>query len=112
MSFKDLQERNSPSSTEGHILLMFTKILLLAVDVACLAAAVGLHKFVDLIAERVIPAEWVPFRKLLTAAFAVAFSLIYIHLVFDMVLIFVPWFRRKPRSSGEGPAAQERGDAE
>ena len=73
-------------------------MLLAAIDVACLAVVVGLHKVVEALASWVIPADWEKLKTVLTVVFAGAFSLVYIHLVVDMVMIFMPWLRGKPKT--------------
>jgi|ERR1035437_1324936 uncharacterized metal-binding protein len=83
---------------KNHALMMVRRLLLAAIDVGCLAAVVGLHKIVEALASWAIPPDWEKLKTVLTVVFAGAFSLVYIHLVLDMVMIFLPWLRGKPKT--------------
>jgi hypothetical protein len=111
MNLKGLPEPAFLATPKGHAILMLIKVFLLALDVACLAAVVGLHKVVDLLSGWVIPPEWTAIRQFLAATFACAFALIYVHFAFDMVLIFVPWLRGKPKPNGEQPSPSKTPDS-
>lgn len=110
VNLRDLNEPAFQATPLGHARLMVIKVLLLVLDVACLAVAVGAHKVVDLLSEWVIPPDWTYLSKFLVAVFAIAFSLIYIHLAWDMVLLFVPWLRGKGVQTAPAPTPEHHSD--
>ena len=91
--------------TKSHVVVLARKVLLLAVDVLFFAVAVGIHRTLDILAKWAIPAKWGDLQFVVTAAFAVAFVLVYLRLVYDMLLLFIPSLRPKPKSVVESTAS-------
>jgi len=87
--------------TKSHMVVMARKLLFLAVDVVCFAVAVVIHKLLEALAHWVIPADWGDLESILSVGFSVAFVLIYLRLVYDMLQLFIPSLRRRPQVVAE-----------
>jgi hypothetical protein len=75
---------------------------------AVLGIIVLIHKGLDFAATWVIPAGWELVSVILRGTFFAAFSVVYLHFVWEVLVIFVPAVgrrRQKSRESGNATAA-------
>jgi hypothetical protein len=79
---------------QAQILLL--KLGLAALQVTAMIVFLGLHRLLDLFAEWLMPHGSERALVMVQAILAAAFVLISLHLVFDMVVIFVPALRQSP----------------
>lgn len=87
--------------TKSHAIVLLRRLMLLAIDVLSFGAAVVIHKGLDLLAKWALPETWGDLSSIVSVAFNAGFVLIYCRLVYDMVLLFIPALRAKPKPAVE-----------
>ena len=60
-----------------------------------LLCAVAIHKSLDLAGEWLIPVGWEKVSNLFRGTFFTVFMVIYLHFLWEMVSVFVPWLNKK-----------------
>lgn len=84
------------SSLWSYAVAMVRRLLAALVTAAALAGFVGIHWCMDRLAGFVLH-DYPQNLKIITAIFIAGFGVVYAVLVFDMVMIFIPWLRRRQR---------------
>jgi hypothetical protein len=82
-----------PTDMRHRVVSGFAEVLVLAAQATQLACVVGIHKCVDWIMEWAVPEGWHYGVGFLHGVFFCGFAVIYVHMVWEMVLTFVPWLR-------------------
>ena len=81
--------------TLSTIKLAVRRLVLAGIDVGILAVAIAVHKCIEILAAWALPSDWELVLKGLQAVFGISFGLVYIHLSYDFVCIFIPQLRGK-----------------
>ena len=65
-------------------------------NVTSIIIFLGIHWVLNVLSERLLPG-WERGRTFLEAVFFAGFAVVYVHQVFDMVVIFIPGLRQNKR---------------
>lgn len=92
-------EQDDLSDWKRDIKRLWTRVLLALNKAAALGVALLIHKGLDWAAHWILPVGWDNALKLYQGVFFVTFSIIYVHLLWEMLATFVPAVRRRNRKA-------------
>ena len=81
---------------------LWIRVWVAANKVAALLVAVALHKALDVSAEWVVPVGWPKWLFVLRVTFAAAFSVVYLHFIWEVLTVFIPSIRVRNRNADGG----------
>jgi hypothetical protein len=82
----------------ADILPRLAKLVALVLEAISFAIAIGIHMTLNYLANALFHSKFPLALEFLDVVFTIAFSVIYIQLTYDMVLVFVPWLRPRQKS--------------
>ena len=74
---------------------LWTRVWVALNKAAALGVAILIHKGLEAAAKWIVPEGWNISLTLLEAIFFVVFSIVYIHFLWEMLAVFVPFLKRK-----------------
>ena len=80
---------------------LWIRVFLAANKAAALFVAILLHKGLDAAAVWIVPTGWEKFLELFRGTFFVAFMVIYVHFLWEVLITFIPALSRRSVRSAE-----------
>ena len=75
--------------------ILWLRVLVALNKAVALVALIGIHKGLDITGEWLVPEDWQYCSKLLRGSVFAAFTVIYVHVLWEMVKVFIPGLRAK-----------------
>jgi hypothetical protein len=72
---------------------LWLRVWIVANKALALSCAVVIHKFLDIAGEWLIPVGWERCSKVFRGTFFAVFMVIYLHFLWEMLIVFVPSLR-------------------